>query len=537
MASDVLGFVALHLHAHLPWVRHPEHEDFLEEDWLYEAIGETYLPLLKIFDRLTDEGVPFRISITMTPPLVAMLRDELLMARYARRLEKLEELSDREVHRTRGDAVFHGLALHYQREFRELRQLFDGRYRRDLVAAFRRLEDAGRLEIVTCAATHGFLPLLAPQPEAVRAQLQVAVTHHRRHFGRDPAGIWLPECGYYPGLDALLAEANLRYFFLDAHGIADATPRPRHGIYAPVLTPTGPAAFGRDPESSAQVWSAETGYPGDPDYREFYRDIGWDLDYEYVKPWIQPTGQRKNVGIKYHRITGRTAHKEPYDPARARERASTHAANFVFNRERQLEHVAARMRAAGVKPIVVSPYDAELYGHWWYEGPLFLDALVRKVAFDQRVFRLATPGDYLRENPEQQLAAPPLCSWGAGGYAGVWLDGSNDWIYRHLHKAAERMVALARDHRGHQAVDALTRRALNQAARELLLAQSSDWAFIMKTGTMVDYAIRRTKEHILRFTRLHDMVRAGAIDAQWLAEAEERDNLFPEIDYGVYAPR
>jgi 1,4-alpha-glucan branching enzyme len=187
----------------------------------------------------------------------------------------------------------------------------------------------------------------------------------------------------------------------------------------------------------------------------------------------------------------------------------------------------------GVRPIVVAPYDAELYGHWWYEGPMFLDFLLRKVAFDQKVFRLATPGDYLRENPEQQLATPPMSSWGAGGYAGVWLDGSNDWVYRHLHKAAERMIALARDFRD---PGALERRALNQAARELLLAQSSDWAFIMKTGTMVEYAIRRTKEHLLRFARLHDQLRSGRIDEGWLSHVEGKDNLFPEIDFAVYRP-
>ena len=532
MAHDVLGYVALHLHAHLPYVRHPEYDDFLEEDWLYEAISETYLPLLKVFDRATDEGIPFRISLTMTPPLVSMLRDELLMSRYAKRLDDLCELADREVHRTRNDPTFHGLALHYQREFRELRELFSDRYRRDLVGAFRRLEDAGRLEIVTCGATHGFLPLMQQYPEAVRAQIAVAARHHRRHFGKDPVGIWLPECGYFPGADAYLAEQNIRFFFVDTHGITDATPRPRYGVYAPIYTPTGPAAFGRDAESSMQVWSAESGYPGDPEYREFYRDVGWDLDYEYVRDYVQPTGQRKNVGIKYYRITGKTANKEPYDPARARERAAQHAGNFLFNRERQIEHLAARM--GGVRPLVVAPYDAELYGHWWYEGPTFIDFLIRKVAYDQRVFRLATPADYLRENPEQQLSTPPLCSWGAGGYAGVWLDGSNDWIYRHLHKAAERMIALAHDF---PAPDDLERRALDQAARELLLAQSSDWAFIMKTGTMVDYAIRRTKEHVLRFTRLHDQLRTRQIDREWLAFVETRDNLFPEIDYRVYAPR
>jgi len=530
--GDVLGYLSLHLHAHLPFVRHPEYEEFLEEDWLYEAISETYLPLLDVFDRATDEGIPFRISLTMSPPLVAMLRDELLMGRYARRLDKLVDLADREVHRTRHDPTFHGLAHHYRHEYGRLRHLFQDRYHRDLVGAFRRLEDAGRLELATCGATHGFLPLMQKYPEAIRAQVEVAVTSHRRHFGRNPTGIWLPECGYFPGLDHYLAEQDIRWFFVDTHGITDATPRPRYGVYAPIYTPTGPAAFGRDPESSMQVWSAESGYPGDPAYREFYRDVGWDLDWNYVRDFIQPNGQRKNVGIKYFRITGKTAHKEPYDPHWARERAAQHAANFMFNRERQIEHLAARMD--GVRPMVVSPYDAELYGHWWYEGPAFIDFLIRKVAFDQKTFRLATPGDYLRENPEQQLCTPPMCSWGAGGYAGVWLDGSNDWTYRHVHKATERMIAIARDY---AEPTHLERRALNQAAREVLLAQSSDWAFIMKTGTMVDYAIRRTKEHVLRFTRLHDQVRSGQIDSGWLGWVEAKDNLFPEIDYRVYAPR
>ncbi len=529
---DVLGYLSLHLHAHLPFVRHPEYEEFLEEDWLYEAISETYLPLLDVFDRATDEGIPFRISLTMSPPLVTMLRDDLLMGRYARRLDRLVELADREVHRTRNDPTFNGLAHHYRHEFGRLRHLFEDRYRRDLVGAFRRLEEAGRLELATCGATHGFLPLLQQYPEAIRAQIEVAAASHRRHFGRNPAGIWLPECGHFPGLDPFLAEQDIRWFVVDTHGVADASPRPRYGVYAPVYTRSGPAAFARDPESSMQVWSAESGYPGDAAYREFYRDVGWDLDQDYVREFIQPNGQRKNVGIKYFRITGKTPHKEPYDPRWARERAAEHAGDFMFNRERQIRHLASQMN--GVKPIVVSPYDAELYGHWWYEGPAFIDFLIRKVAYDQRAFRLATPGEYLRENPEQQLGTPPMCSWGAGGYAAVWLDGSNDWIYRHVHKATERMIAIARDY---VEPTHLERRALNQAAREVLLAQSSDWAFIMKTGTMVDYAVRRTREHVLRFTRLHDQIRSGQLDAGWLGWVEAKDNIFPEIDYRVYAPR
>jgi 1,4-alpha-glucan branching enzyme len=525
------GSLALVLHAHLPFVRHPEHEDFLEEDWLYEAISETYLPLLRVFDTLAEEGVPFRVTMSLTPTLVTMLRDELLMKRYARKLDRLCELGELEVHRTRKDATFGPLARFYRAHFEGLRTAWHDRYRGDLVSAFRRLQDAGHLEIITCCATHGFLPLMQDTPEAVRAQITVAANHYRLTFGRDAPGIWLAECGYYPGLERMLAAERIRYFFVDTHGVTDATPRPLYGPFAPIFTEAGVAAFGRDPESSQQVWSSESGYPGDPLYREFYRDIGWDLDLDYVRPYIQPTGDRKNTGYKYFRITGKTEQKLPYDPEAARQRAEEHAGNFMFNREKQIEYLASQM--GGRKPVVVAPYDAELYGHWWFEGPLFLDALIRKVAREQKTFRLISPTDDLREQTENQLATPPLSSWGSGGYAHMWLDGSNDWIYRHLHNCARHMVGLARDFPD---ASALQRRALNQAARELLLAQSSDWAFIMKTGTMVEYAIRRSREHVLRFLRLHEQLRAGNINETWLSELEAKNNIFPEIDYRVYRP-
>jgi 1,4-alpha-glucan branching enzyme len=525
------GAVLLQLHAHLPFVRHPEHEQSLEEDWLYEAITETYLPLLSRFEKLADEGVPFRLTLTMTPTLVHMLRDELLVHRYSRHLDRLCELAEREIGRTRTDERLHRLARFYADHFHRIRWLWHERYRRDLVGLARRLQDRGVLEIVTSAATHGFLPLLQNRPEAVRAQIAVAAAHYRQHFGRDPVGIWLPECGYYPGVERFLAAENIRYFFVDAHGILDATPRPRYGVYAPVFTPAGVAAFGRDPESSQQVWSADHGYPGDFDYREFYRDIGYDLDLEYIRPYVQPTGERKNTGIKYHRITGKTPHKDLWEPEVAFARAETHAGHFLFCREKQIEYLSAILE--GRRPVVVAPYDAELFGHWWFEGPHFLEMLIRKAAYDQDTFRLATASDVLREQPTQQVAMPSMCSWGAGGYAGVWLDGPNDWIYRHLDEAAGRMVELASRH---EDAHGLTRRALNQAARELLLAQSSDWAFILKTGTMVEYAVRRTEDHLLRFRRLADELATGTVDEARLARLEARDNLFPEIDYRVYRP-
>ena len=522
------GYVALILHAHLPFVRHPEFEDFLEEDWLYEAVTETYIPLIKVMEGLVRDNVDFRLTMSLTPPLCSMLLDPLLQERYIRHISKLIELTEKEIERTKWDGAYHDLAWFYHNRFQEARATFCDGYGRNLVGAFRKFQEMGKLELIACAATHGFLPLMQEHPESIRAQIMVARDHYRACFGRDPKGIWLPECAYAPGVEKILQEAEFRWFIMDTHGLMYAHPRPRFGVFAPVFTQAGVAAFARDVESSRQVWSAEEGYPGDFDYRDFYRDIGFDLEYDYIKPYIHPDGIRCFTGIKYHRITGKTPHKEPYIRSWAMEKAATHAGNFMFWREKQVEHLYGVMKR---EPLIISPYDAELYGHWWFEGPEFLNFFMRKVCFDQQVFKLTTPTEYLRMFPTQQIVQPSQSSWGNKGYWEVWLEGSNAWIYPYLHIAAERMTELAR-HYKHG--DQLTQRALKQAARELLLAQSSDWAFIMKSGTVVPYAVKRTKDHILRFTRLYEQIKSGRIDEPWLASVEWRDNIFPDINYHYY---
>jgi len=527
MTERVKGYFTLVLHAHLPYVRHPEYEEFLEEDWFFEALTETYIPFVEIFDRLIEEGVDFRVTMSLTPSLISMMTDPLLQYRYLRHLNKLIDLAGREIERTRWTPEFHELALMYYWKLTRARQIFVERYNSALIPAFRRFQDEGKLELITCAATHGFLPLMLNR-NAARAQLEIAANHYERHLGRRPRGIWLPECGYAPGIDELLKEVGIRYFFTDSHGILFGSPRPRYGVFAPVYCPSAVAAFGRDMESSKQVWSAREGYPGDYEYRDFYRDVGFDLDYDYVRPYLHEDGNRINLGIKYFRITGPGNRKEPYRPSLARERAAVHAGNFMFNREKQVEYLNGML---GTKPIIVSPYDAELFGHWWYEGPEWVEFLMRKLHFDQESIESITPSEYLARHPKLQVLTPSMSSWGYKGYNEVWLEGSNDWVYPHLHMMADRMVELAN---WYTDPDDLLRRSLNQAARELVLAQSSDWAFIMKTGTMVEYAHKRTKEHITRFDRLYKDIMHERINEQWLKEVEHRDNVFPDIDYRAY---
>ncbi|MFH1873940.1 MAG: 1,4-alpha-glucan branching protein domain-containing protein [Pseudomonadota bacterium] len=523
------GYLAFVLHAHLPYVRHPEYEDFLEERWFFEAMTETYIPLLDVFERLVQDGIDFRLTMSLTPPLMSMMSDPLLQDRYAHHLYRSIELSYKEIERTKNHAQFNATAHMYNHRLQHARWIFEDQYGRNLVNGFRKFLDLGKLEIITCGATHGFLPLLRISPEAIRAQIQVACNCYEKHLGRRPRGIWLPECGYFPGLEEELWNAGIRFFFLDTHGLILGDSPPKYGVYAPVYTPTGCAAFGRDQESSVQVWSAKQGYPGHPAYRDFYRDIGFDLDFDYVKPYIHKDGIRLMTGFKYHRVTGQGDHKEPYDPSWAEQTAAEHAGNFMFNRQHQIRHLRGII---GKPPIVIAPYDAELYGHWWYEGVRWLDIVLRKIACDQNEIKLITPWEYLNRHPKNQVIEPSESSWGNKGYAEVWCNGTNDWIYRHLHEAAFRMTEMAR---AYPNPDDNLRRALNQMARELLLAQSSDWAFIMNSGTMTEYAIKRTKDHLYRFNRLYWDIKNYTLDMNFVGETEWKDNIFHEIDYKVYA--
>lgn len=531
------GHLILLLHAHLPYVRHPEYEYALEENWLFEAIRETYLPLLDILEQIVNDGISPRLTLSISPPLIEMLNDDLLKRRFVRSLYQLIELSEAEIRRTRRSA-FEPLACLYHAQFKRIKKLYEERYGGNLVASFKRLQDDGHIEIVTTAATHAFLPAFAQHPDAVRRQIALGVRSYSLNFGREPAGFWLPECGYYDNLDVLLREARIRYTFLESHGVTRATPRPRHSIYRPVLSSAGVYAFGRDFRSAQQVWCATRGYPGDPFYRDFYRDIGFDLSGAYISSFTRLQGIRTFTGIKYHRVTGRTERKLPYDRAKGIERAAAHALHFV--RERASE--VRKLSSFGVRPVLVAAFDAELFGHWWYEGVTWLDSILRNAAERTLPFCSTTPSAYLDAYPP--AGGPPVrlapSSWGEGGFNALWIGRHNCSLYRHLHVMAERMEVLERHVRkvqhkgGGNAKESkrmhLLRRAVHQAMREMLLAQSSDWLFLMEKGRAAEYAERRITRHIERFNMLFSMVQENAINESWLKEVESSDRIFPWLD-------
>lgn len=529
----MLGHVALLLHAHLPYVRHPEHARPLEERWLHEALIESYLPIVEVLDRLENEGIQAPLTISLSPTLLAMLGDELLRARFVEHLSALQRLAGRLL---RGDGIdsatlaaagCSGAALpRLAQRLGEVRALWD-RIGGDVVGALVRHADAGRIELITTAATHAYLPGLIPSPASIRAQLRLGLRYFERVTGRRALGLWLPECAYDPRLAEDLAASGVRYTVLDAHGLTLARPRPPFGSAAPVIGPGGVAYFARDPAAARDVWSRQTGYPGDPDYREFYRDVGFDLPEEVLEGELGPGGTRLMTGLKLHRITGPEPHKEPYDPERAEERARVHAAHFVSVRETALTASPSENRA----PLLVAPFDAELFGHWWFEGPIFLEHTLRALAASARAGRVEATslGGYLERFPEAAVAEPAASTWGEGGFGEVWTGPAAARLLRHVHQT-ERLVRRAAERR--RDAGGLAGRALDQAIRELLLLESSDWPFMLHRGDMAVYAETRAGAHAHRAARLASI--AGTIaptmeDLAWVHAVSARDRFLGEL--------
>jgi 1,4-alpha-glucan branching enzyme len=527
------GKILLLLHAHLPYIHHPDFENFMEERWLFEALTETYIPLIKIFKSLEKDNVPFKLTISLSPALIEMFSLNDLKEKYHKYLLNLIELTEKEIIRTKDeDPRTHRLAQHYRQELIEDLDIFSEEYNQDIIKAFKEFKDKGYIEVITSNGTHGYLPFYREYPEAIRAQIKSAVLTFKKYFGKHPKGMWLAECAYFKGLDKYLSDEDIRYFFVNTHGFTYADNKPRYGVYRPIITPNKVFVFARDPESSEQIWSSEVGYPGDPRYREFYRDIGFDREEDYIKPYIDPSGTRCNTGIKYHRITDKLLSldkKEIYDLREARNAVKEHVRDFLCKKTSQIKKLSAILDEE--EPIIVAPFDAELFGHWWYEGPKFLEELFRQ-SCESEYLDFSVPTEVLQAIKKVQVTYPDESSWGAGGYHDVWLNGKNDWIYKHIHEITERMIEKANTFK---CPSNLQKRVLNQMMREVLLVQASDWPFIMTTGTTIEYAKNRVKCHINRFLDLEKMLEKQEINDKRLSFYEWIDNIFRNIDYTIFS--
>jgi 1,4-alpha-glucan branching enzyme len=515
------GALALVLHAHLPYVRSGE-PGSLEEDWYFQALQECYLPLLEILERAAAEPHQSpRLTLGLSPTLLALMSDRRLNRRFLPWIDQRLHLL------TLAPPEPAAAVSHLADQLTRVRQQWRS-CQGNLLPRFRRLQEEGVLDLLTCAATHGYLPLLRDSPEAVRAQLLTAIREHQRLLGLRPMGIWLPECAYYEGLDQLLAQCGLRYTVLDGHGLLHGQPRPRFGVYAPICSTAGVAFFARDSESTLPVWSATQGYPGDSLYREFHRDLGWDLPEAILAD--HGISCRRPLGLKLWRVTAQNRpleNKQPYEPDQAAMRVKQHAAAYLDKRAQQLQSLAGVIERG---PLLLAPFDAELFGHWWFEGPQFLAELFRLAP--SKEVRFTHLRNVLAAGQTLQVCVPSPSSWGHGGYHDYWLNETNAWVVSEWQRASRAMVR--RVNRGVGSVE--QRRWLTQAGRELLLAQSSDWSFILRAGTTTELARERIGRHLDRFWRLIDAIENGTpLPDRWLQAVEVEDGIFPGLNAADWA--
>lgn len=530
-----MSHLILALHGHLPFIHHPEHDRFLEEDWLFEGVADCYLPLLQMLDGWERDGVNASFTLGLSPPLLTMLDTPLLRERTVRALGARVSLASRYLSTLSADHEFRAAVQFSLEENGRALDRFEAA-KRDLPAAFAHHHHAGRVELMSCGATHGLMPVLLDEA-SLEAQVNEAVKTHRRILGFAPRGMWLPECGVTPMAFPILARHGIVFTFVEDRAVRFAWPPPVHDVYRPLFTPEGVATFPRDPVAAKEVWSAEEGYPGDFRYREFYKDLGFEAPDDMLDDvHREGTGAKKQLGVKLHRITGKVdlAEKKPYVPADAAAATRDHGDHFAMRRVEEVKAIVDAAKAAGdaYEPCITTTFDAELFGHWWHEGPAFLDRALRTLAAhkDPHAPRPVSAYRYLEEMPTQQVSRPAVSSWGDASAFKVWVNQKNDWMWRKVFDARFRLSnALGKD-----AVDTRMRRAMKQATREVMLAQSSDWPFILTMGTQTGYATRRPLTHLTRAHRLLHMIESGQIDDADLAQLEERDRIFPDVDVSPF---
>ena len=558
-------------------------------EWLHEATAETYLPLLRVLGRLEADGIGLHCNLNLSPILLEQLTHPVFLAEFPKYItRKIVYAREDEAFFTQsGESHYADTARFWKNFFQQTLEHFQS-LNGNIVQGFHHFQQAGLIDIITCGATHGYMPLLGTD-ESVRAQVRTAVQTHLRHFGQHPTGIWIPECGYRPagfwnypvlkpehtqdsshpapteiapgfnriGVEQALAESGLRFFFVDTHLIEDseavhspylssyslykepprlpAKPlteadlsRDPRSLYHPYYVEgtsgeSGPAAptsvFPRDPRTGIQVWSGELGYPGDGNYLDFHK-----------KRW--PGGHR------YWRVTGSGVDmndKAPYFPQAAESRIHSHAAHFVQLVLDALKDAHKNASPEDAPPILCSPFDAELFGHWWFEGPLWLEAVAREIQHHAQDVQLISCTEYLQHFPPQASIEMHEGSWGSEGNNQVWLNSETAWTYTHLYPAELYLREVCTS--GSWRDSELGTRIVQQLCRELLLLEASDWQFLITTGAARDYAELRFLTHNDQFTELSSIwqsyEQAGSLNehqANRLAAIQDRDNIFPDVD-------
>ncbi|MEO1235662.1 MAG: 1,4-alpha-glucan branching protein domain-containing protein [Planctomycetota bacterium] len=562
--SESLGSFCLVLHGHLPYVlRHGTWPH--GEDWLYEAAAETYLPILAMLEECVYLNATPKLTMGLTPVLLEQLTHPHFRRGFEHYLNDRAQRAreDRAEFETLDNGHMAYLAGEWEKTYTKLAAQFED-IGQDIPKAFAKMAERGLVEIITSNATHGYMPLMLTD-SCIRAQVRAGVASSERILGFRPKGMWLPECAYRPsgtwhapipwgdpqtrcGIEHLVADEGVTHFFVESHlikeskseqvfndglwykvGWDEAEKYPSrgwrsvnepHGVNSDGTGLARAYAFGRDNEVCEKVWSGDIGYPADGVYLEFHKQWGAKRGLRYWKI----TGPKTDLGDKHL-----------YYPDNVAGKLHEHASHFC-------NAIKDRLRAhrdkTGRPGMVCCTFDAELFGHWWYEGPRFLRDVMLSLHADPEV-ELRTTQEHLDDVFVDKVVTMPEGSWGEEGDHRVWTNEQVNWMWEIEYRCEGTFGRLTHelDWENNPEVKEL----LEKAGRELLLLQASDWPFVIRRGQAVDYGIKRYMQHVARFECLTDIAEKVAADSKYLggltevekheiADADLHDVVFPEID-------
>lgn len=564
----VNGNYVLILHTHLPWVLH--HGKWPHGvDWLSEAASECYIPLLNVFNDLLDQGILPKVTLDISPVLCEQLEHPDFADIFVHYCDE-KILGAEKDEKDFTDWHYHPHHIYLTRYWRDwydkIKNNFIHKYKRSIINGFKVLQDEGAIEVMTCGATHGYLPLLGYE-ESINLQIQAAVENYKKYFKLEPRGIWLPECAYRPsydwksylpifpfhiprlrpGIEQFLSKYNIQYFVTDqnllerssAIGVFlegnkdkfihvdspwfqpyphnfDQSPLNIYNISSSEKVEYGTAAaFTRHAGISMQVWSGEVGYPGEPDYLDFHK---------------------KHLGsmLRYWRVTDNKAdmmYKTLYHPDWISKKIDLQSNHFIHHIENTVNFYKDQ---TGRHATLCTPFDTELFGHWWFEGPEFIKALIRGLNFSPWVNSATASEQMLLIKPWEVISIPEG-SWGVNNNHDVWSNSDNNWTWEANYNDENKFKSIMEKVRS-RPIDNSIRRIMTQSLRELMLLQSSDWQFLIYTKSARDYAEQRFSYHHSDFNQICDLAEkyldSGALDDnQWsyLEETEKRNSVFPEL--------